>query len=137
MTAISFIQSNSTLNEKSIQNTLALLVEGSTIPFISRYRKDMTGGLDEVEVTQIRDLNKKFEDTLARQQTILKSIEEQGKLNEELKSKIENCFDSNVLEDIYLPFKVKKLTRGEKAKKLGLEPLAKMIISLLNIPYFE
>ena len=129
MTAISFIQSNSTLIEKSIQNTLALLAEGSTIPFISRYREDMTGGLDEVEVTQIRDLNKKFEDTLARQQTILKSIEEQGKLNEELKSKIENCFDSNVLEDIYLPFKVKKLTRGEKAKKLGLEPLAKMIIS--------
>jgi protein Tex len=129
MTTQTFIQSNTGFDEKAIQNTLNLLKEGSTVPFISRYRKEMTGGLDEVQIAQIRDLNKKFEDLVARQQTMLKSIEEQGKLTDELKSKIENCFDSNILEDIYLPYKQKKLTRGEKAKKLGLEPLAKMIMS--------
>jgi protein Tex len=129
MTTLSFIQSNSGLADKGIQNTLNLLNEGSTVPFIARYRKEMTGGLDEVEITQIRDLNKKYDEIIARQQTILKAIEEQGKLTDELKSKLETCFDANILEDIYLPYKQKKLTRGEKAKKLGLEPLAKMIIS--------
>ncbi|MCE3294604.1 MAG: RNA-binding transcriptional accessory protein [Crocinitomicaceae bacterium] len=129
MTTISFIQGNSTLSEKAIQNTLRLLEEGATVPFISRYRKEMTGGLDEVEITQIRDLNKKYQDLIVRQQTIVKAIEEQGKLTDELKNKVLGCFDPNVLEDIYLPYKQKKLTRGEKAKKLGLEPLAKMIIS--------
>jgi uncharacterized protein len=129
MTTLSFIQSNSGLADKAIQNTLNLLNEGATVPFIARYRKEMTGGLDEVEITQIRDLNKKYDDIIARQQTILKAIEEQGKLTDELKSKLESCFDANILEDIYLPYKQKKLTRGEKAKKLGLEPLAKMIIS--------
>lgn len=129
MTTISFIQTNSALPEKAIQNTLSLLNEGATVPFISRYRKEMTGGLDEVEITQIRDLNKKYDDLIARQQTILKAIEEQGKLTDDLKTKVTSCFDANVLEDIYLPYKQKKLTRGEKAKKLGLEPLAKMIIS--------
>lgn len=129
MTTISFIQSNSGLPEKAIQNTLNLLNEGATVPFISRYRKEMTGGLDEVEITQIRDLNKKYDDLIARQQTILKAIEEQGKLTDDLKNRVISCFDTNVLEDIYLPYKQKKLTRGEKAKKLGLEPLAKMIIS--------
>ncbi len=129
MTVISFVQANSGLPEKAIQNTLKLLEEGGTVPFISRYRKEMTGGLDEVEITQIRDLAKKYEDLLARQQTVLKAIEEQGKLTEELKHKVTSCFDAHVLEDIYLPYKQKKLTRGEKAKKLGLEPLAKMIIS--------
>lgn len=129
MKALDFIRNATGLADKSIQNTLNLLKEGSTIPFIARYRKEMTGGLDEVQLTQIRDFNKKYEDIIARQQTVLKSIEEQGKLSPELQSKIENCFDANVLEDIYLPYKQKKLTRGEKAKKLGLEPLAKMIMS--------
>jgi uncharacterized protein len=129
MTAQTYIQSNSGLNDKAIQNTINLLNEGATIPFISRYRKEMTGGLDEVEIAQIRDLKKQFEELISRQQSILKSIDEQGKLTEDLKSKIETCFDSNALEDIYLPYKQKKITRGEKAKKLGLEPLAKMIIS--------
>jgi protein Tex len=120
MSQLSFIQKLSNFESKAIQNTLNLLNEGSTIPFIARYRKEMTGGLDEVEILQIRDLAKKYEELIARQQTILKSIEEQGKLTDELKNKIENCFDSNVLEDIYLPFKQKKLTRGEKAKKARL-----------------
>lgn len=129
MTALDFVRNASGLPEKSIQNALTLLKEGSTIPFISRYRKEMTGAMDEVQLTQIRDLHKKYEELIARQQTILKSIEEQAKLTPELKAKIEACFESNVLEDIYLPYKQKKLTRGEKAKKLGLEPLAKMIMA--------
>jgi uncharacterized protein len=124
-----YILSNSGLNPKSVSNTLQLLNEGATIPFIARYRKEMTGGLDEVEIAQIRDLAKKFDEIIGRQQTILNAIEEQGKLTPELRDKIETCFDSNLLEDIYLPYKQKRLTKGEKAKKLGLEPLAKMIMS--------
>jgi uncharacterized protein len=124
-----FIQANCGLIAKSISNTLNLLNEGATIPFISRYRKEMTGGLDEVEVAQIRDLAKKHDELIARQKTILSSIEEQGKLTSELKEKIEACFDSNSLEDLYLPYKQKRQTKGDKAKKLGLEPLAKMIMS--------
>ena len=124
-----YIQANCGLIPKSILNTLSLLKEGATIPFISRYRKEMTGGLDEVEVAQIRDLAKKHDELIARQKTILTSIEEQGKLTTELKEKIETCFDSNSLEDLYLPYKQKRQTKGDKAKKLGLEPLAKMIMS--------
>jgi uncharacterized protein len=124
-----YILSNSGLNQKAVSNTLQLLNEGSTIPFIARYRKEMTGGLDEVEIAQIRDLAKKFEEITARQQTILNAIEEQGKLTSELKEKISTCFEATLLEDIYLPYKQKRLTKGEKAKKLGLEPFAKMIMS--------
>lgn len=129
MTLISFILSLTTISEKSIKNTLELLSEGSTIPFISRYRKEKTGGLDELQVAEIRDLSKKFEEICSRQKTILSSIDEQGKLTSELKEKIENCFDSTILEDLYLPYKQKRQTKGDKAKKLGLEPLAKMIMS--------
>jgi len=124
-----FIQSNSGLPSKSIENTLQLLKEGATVPFIARYRKEATNGLDEVEITAIRDFSKKFDELIARQQTILNSIEEQGKLSVELKSKIEDCYDAAILEDLYLPYKQKRQTKGDKAKKLGLEPLAKMIMS--------
>ena len=124
-----FIQTHSNLPSKSIQNTLHLLNEGATVPFIARYRKEMTGGLDEVEIALIRDLAKKYEELISRQQTILNSIEEQGKLTPELKDKITACFDSILLEDLYLPYKQKRQTKGDKAKKLGLEPLAKMIMS--------
>jgi uncharacterized protein len=129
MIQIDFILSNSGLNPKSVSNTIQLLNEGATIPFIARYRKEMTGGLDEVEIARIRDLAKKFDEISARQQTILNSIEDQGKLTSELKEKISTCFEATLLEDIYLPFKQKRLTKGEKAKKLGLEPLAKMIMA--------
>lgn len=129
MTIHAYIKSNSGLTDNSILNTLSLLNEGATVPFIARYRKERTGALDEVQITQIRDLAKKYDDLIARQQTVLNVIEEQGKLTPELRAKIVACFDSNVLEDLYLPFKQKRLTRGEKAKKLGLEPLAKLIIS--------
>ena len=124
-----YIQANSTLQTKSILNTLKLLEDGSTVPFIARYRKEVTVGLDEVEIALIRDLAKKYDEILNRQKTVLSTIEEQGKLTNELKSKIENCFDANVLEDLYLPFKQKRQTKGDKAKKMGLEPLAKMIMS--------
>lgn len=129
MTSISFIQNLSQLPEKSIINTVNLLLEGGTVPFISRYRKEKTGGLDEVQVAQIRDAAKKYDELIVRQKTILSSIEEQGKLTSELKEKIESCFDSIILEDLYLPFKQKRQTKGDKAKKLGLEPLAKMIMA--------
>ena len=116
MTVLSFIQNYTSINEKSITNTLSLLNEGATIPFIARYRKDLTFGLDEVQIADIRDSAKKFEEINARQKTILNSIEEQGKLSEELKSKIESCFDLTILEDLYLPFKQKRQTKGDKAK---------------------
>lgn len=129
MTVHQYVQKLSGISDKSVKSTLQLLSEGATIPFISRYRKDQTDGLDEVQVATIRDLANKHQELIERQQTILKAIESQDKLTDELKAKIETCFDSNVLEDLYLPFKVKRLTRGEKAKKLGLEPLAKMIMA--------
>lgn len=124
-----YIHANSGLQPKSIQNTLNLLEGGATVPFIARYRKEMTNGLDEVEIAFIRDLAKKFDDLLARQKTVLSSIEEQGKLSNELREKIEQCFDPILLEDLYLPFKQKRQTKGDKAKKRGLEPLAKMIMA--------
>ena len=102
-----FIQNNSGLKEKSIFNTVNLFNDGSTVPFIARYRKEMTGGLDEVEIATIRDLAKKYDDLRARQTSILSTIDEQGKLSPELKSKIESCFHPVQLEDIYLPYKQK------------------------------
>ena len=129
MNKFQFIEQQTSLVTKAIENTVSLLEEGATIPFIARYRKERTGGLDELQIAFIRDNDKKFEEIIQRQKTIVKAIEEQGKLSAELKSKIENTFDLIQLEDIYLPYKQKRLTRGEKARKLGLEPLAKMILS--------
>jgi uncharacterized protein len=129
MNKIQFIEQQTSLVTKAIENTVALLEEGATIPFIARYRKERTGGLDELQIASIRDNDKKFEEIIQRQKTIVKAIEEQRKLTDELKSKIENAFDLIQLEDIYLPYKQKRLTRGEKARKLGLEPLAKMILA--------
>ena len=124
-----FIKNKTGLQDKSIANVLSLLSEGATIPFISRYRKERSGGLDEVEIAAIRDESKRYGELISRQQTILKTIEVQNQLTDELKTKILQCFDPILLEDLYLPYKQKRLTRGEKAKKLGLEPLAKMIMS--------
>jgi uncharacterized protein len=124
-----YVTEQTNLTEKSVARTLLLLEEGASIPFISRYRKEMTGGLDEVEIASIRDMSKKYDELTHRQGAILTAVEEQGKLTAELRDKIENCFDPVVLEDLYLPFKQKRLTRGEKARKAGLEPLAKMIMS--------
>ena len=124
-----YVQTNTGLPEKGVDNVLRLLDEGATIPFIARYRKEMSGGLDEIQIGSIRDASKKYEEIIARKKTILSSIEEQGRMRDNLRERIEQCFDLTILEDIYLPFKQKRLTKGEKAKKLGLEPLAKMIMS--------
>lgn len=124
-----YVQKITGFKETSVRNVIKLLSEGATVPFISRYRKEMSGGLDEVEIAFIRDEVKKYNDLIARQKTVISAIEEQNQLTGELKSKILDCFDPILLEDIYLPYKQKRQTRGEKAKKLGLEPLAKMIMS--------
>ena len=124
-----FVLKTNQLSEKSIANTIQLLQDGATIPFIARYRKELTGNLDEVQITAIRDTIKKFEECIQRQKSICKVIEEQNKLSTELQDTILKTFDLTLLEDIYLPFKQKRVTRGEKAKKLGLEPLAKIIMS--------
>ncbi len=129
MTQLEYVKNQVSCSEKSITNTLNLFEQKGTIPFIARYRKEMTGGLDEVEIGQIRDLAKQYDDILARQKTILASIEEQGKLDSFLKEKIETCFEAQKLEDLYLPYKQKRQTKGDKAIKAGLEPLAKMIMS--------
>lgn len=124
-----FVVRQTGASERAVMNTLSLLSEGATVPFIARYRKEKTSGLDEVVITAIRDFGTKYDEIIARQQTILSAIEEQGRLDDRLKSKILDCFDPVRLEDIYLPYKQRRLTRGEKARKAGLEPLAKMIMS--------
>lgn len=111
-----------------VRNTLKLLEGGATIPFISRYRKEATGGLDEVKIADISNWLDKLKDISKRKDTILSTIEEQGKLTEELKQRIENCWDSTELEDIYLPYKPKRKTRAEAARQKGLEPLAVMLM---------
>ncbi len=129
MTATLFIKNNLELSEQNINATLKLFAEDCTIPFISRYRKDATGNLDEVEIENIFKLNKQFEDITKRKESILKSIEEQDFLTPELKNKINGSFDLQELEDLYLPFKKRRKTKADAAKEKGLEPLAKIIMS--------
>lgn len=132
MTNLEFISKQVTAPVKNIENTLQLLSEDCTIPFISRYRKDKTGNLDEVIIEQIAKLNKEFETIVKRKEAILKSIEEQNSLTPELEKKIRQSFDLNDLEDLYLPFKKKKKTRADVAREKGLEPLAKIIMAQNN-----
>ena len=132
MTTIQFIQNQTNIAVKSIESTLKLLSEDCTIPFISRYRKDQTGNLDEVQIEQIAKLNKQFIEIVKRKESILKSIEEQNALSPELKQKIDNSFDLQELEDFYLPYKKKKKTKADTARENGLEPLAKIIMSQKN-----
>ncbi|WP_408049774.1 Tex family protein [Tenacibaculum halocynthiae] len=129
MLLIKYITSRSEISEKSIQNTIELLNEDCTIPFIARYRKEKTGNLDEVEIGQIVQLKEQYETLEKRKTTILKALEEQEVLTNELKLKIENTESLTSLEDIYLPYKKKRKTKAETARKNGLEPLAKMIMS--------
>ena len=112
------------LQEHRVENTLKLLQGGATIPFISRYRKEATGGMDEVQISEINDRYEKLCELAKRKGTIISTIEEQGKMTAELKNRIDNCWDSTELEDIYLPFKPKRKTRAEAARQKGLEPLA-------------
>lgn len=111
-----------------IKNTIELLNDGATVPFIARYRKEVTGGLDEVAIGNIKDLYEKLQAIVQRKDTILSTIEEQGKLTPELRKRIEECYDSVELEDIYLPYRPKRRTRATMAKERGLEPLADIIM---------
>ena len=129
MTNIQFISGQVTAPVKSIENTLQLLSEDCTIPFIARYRKDRTGNLDEVVIEQIAKLNQAFEAIVKRKEAILKSIEEQNGLTPDLKQKIDASFDMTELEDFYLPFKKRKKTKADTARENGLEPLAKIIMA--------
>ncbi|MEO0338065.1 MAG: Tex family protein [Bacteroidota bacterium] len=121
---IQLIQSATQISQGQIKNTIALLEEGATIPFIARYRKEVTGSLDEVQIAEIQREYKKLQELDKRKGSILKSIEEQGKLTPELEAKIKRTFNLNDLEDIYLPYKRKRRTRAAKAREKGLEPLA-------------
>ena len=114
--------------ERQVENTLSLLNGGATIPFISRYRKEATGGLDEVQIGEIKERYDKLSEIAKRKETILKTIEEQGKLTADLKKRIDACWDATELEDIYLPYKPKRKTRAEVARQKGLEPLATILM---------
>ena len=116
------------LPEHRVSNTLKLLLGGATIPFISRYRKEATGGLDEVQIGEIQANYDKLTELAKRKETILSTIGEQGKLTDELRSRISGCWNPTELEDIYLPYKPKRKTRAEAARQKGLEPLAMLIM---------
>ena len=129
MTNILFIKNQTQLTERAIEHTLELLSEGCTIPFIARYRKDKTGNLDEVAIERIAKTQNEYDNICKRKETILSSIEEQGKLTDELRQRIETSFELNELEDLYLPYKKRRKTKGDVAKENGLEPLAKQIMA--------
>ena len=132
MDKIQFIQQNISIQEKQINAVLQLLSEDCTIPFIARYRKDKTGNLGEVEIEQIQKFSKNFDEIQKRKESVLKSIEEQEKLTPELRAKIEQSFDLQEIEDLYLPFKKRRKTKADAAKEKGLEPLAKIIMAQKN-----
>lgn len=127
---IQYIASQLSIKAWQVENCVELFSDGATIPFVSRYRKERTGGLDEVDVAQIRHYSDVFADMEKRKATVLSTIEEAGALTQELRSKIENCVDANELEDLYLPYKPKRRTRATTAKENGLEPLADAMWSL-------
>lgn len=135
MTNIQFIAKTVQTAAINIQNTVKLLDEDCTIPFISRYRKDSTGNLDEVMIEQIAKLHKEYEVIIKRKEAVLKSIEEQNALTPELKKKIEDSFDLQEIEDFYLPYKKKKKTKADVAREFGLEPLAKLIMSESDVDF--
>lgn len=129
MTQITYIQNVLPISEKNIQATLQLLEEDNTVPFIARYRKDVTGNMDEIQIEQIARLNQQFAEIIKRKESILKSIAEQDAITPELTEKIEASFILQELEDLYLPFKKRRKTRADAAREKGLEPLAKIIMS--------
>lgn len=125
---IDIISQNLGLKTRQVENTITLLTDGATVPFISRYRKERTGSLDEVQVLQIKEQNEKYNELEKRKETILKTIKEQEQLTPELQQRIEDCFDAVELEDIYLPYKPKRRTKATIAREKGLEPLAKILM---------
>lgn len=126
---IKYIQNQLGINEKHIQAVIQLNSEGSTIAFIARYRKDKTGNMDEINIAQIIKLENQYDELLKRKTFVLESIAEQNKLTDELKKNIENCWDKDLLEDLYLPYKQRKKTKADIAIENGLEPLAKIILA--------
>ncbi len=116
------------LSERSAINTLQLIDEGCTIPFISRYRKERTGNLDEVQITAISDAYDKLKEISKRKDTVVKTITEQGKMTDDLQRRIDACWDANELEDIYMPFKPKRRTKAQVAREQGLEPLSLILM---------
>lgn len=115
--------------EKQVRQTIDLLESGASIPFISRYRKEATGGLDEVQIADIKNCLEKFQSLASRKEFVCNAIDKAGKLTEELKQRLDNSWDSDEIEDIYLPYKAKRATRAEMARKNGLEPLAKILLA--------
>lgn len=126
---VQFVANDLQLSLDNVRNTISLLEEGATIPFVSRYRKERTGGLDEVQIEHIANAYDKYLDIDKRKDTILNSLAEQDVLTEELRARIHACWQLHELEDIYLPYKPKRLTRAELARQKGLEPLAALIMS--------
>jgi uncharacterized protein len=125
---VTIISGNLELNNEQVSNTIQLLDGGATIPFISRYRKEVTGSLNEVVIEQIANEVQRLRDIEKRKLTILKTIDEQGKLTNELRATIEQCYFSTELEDLYLPYRPKKKTRATRAIERGLEPLARILM---------
>ena len=125
------------LGERQVRNTIQLFEEGATIPFISRYRKEMTGSMDEEQVGTVKDELTRLKELDKRKQTVLKTIEEQDKLTPELKKKIGECDNITDLEDIYLPYKPKKRTRATIARDKGLEPLARIVMKQKELNIFK
>ena len=132
MTIAEIIAKHLNIRTKQVENTISLLEGGATIPFVSRYRKEATGNLDEVQVTQIKDESDKLNELVHRREYIIQTIKDQDKLTPELEQRIAGCWDATLLEDLYLPFKPKRKTRAEMARKKGLQPLAEI---LLTQPY--
>lgn len=127
-TLAGIIAKNLSISLRSVENTLQLLEDGCTIPFISRYRKERTGNLDEVQIAAISDANDKLKEIGKRKDTIIKTITDQGKMTEELLKRINNSWDANELEDIYMPFKPKRRTKAQTAREAGLEPLSVILM---------
>ncbi len=125
---VSIIVRETGLRENQVENTLKLLENGATIPFISRYRKESTGGMDEVQVTEVSDALERLEALAKRKETVIGTIESQDKLTPELKERIEHCWDATELEDIYAPYKPHRKTRADAAREKGLEPLAEFVM---------
>jgi uncharacterized protein len=125
------------ISAKQIENTARLLEEGATVPFVSRYRKEATGSLDEVQITAIKEQLAKLKEADKRRESIINSIEKQGKLTDELKAQLENTYALTELEDIYLPYKIKRKTRALIAREKGLEPLAKIIMKQQESNIYE
>ncbi|MFQ8804623.1 MAG: Tex-like N-terminal domain-containing protein [Alistipes indistinctus] len=127
-TLIQVIASRCGVTVRQAEHTVQLLAEGATVPFISRYRKERTGGLDEVQVSAVKEQFERLSELEKRKETILASIDEQGKLTPELRMKIEQCYEGAPLEDLYLPYRPKRRTRATVAREKGLEPLAAMLM---------